>query len=63
MAPDEDPPPPKHCLEDMDKIAPLYEKKFPHNVDNSVGNNSVVIRDIAPSAGDTPGLVIFGGCV
>ena len=25
MAPDEDPPPPKHCLEDMDIIAPLYE--------------------------------------
>lgn len=25
MAPDEDPPPPKHCLEDMDLIAPLYE--------------------------------------
>jgi hypothetical protein len=25
MAPDEDPPPPRHCLEDMDIIAPLYE--------------------------------------
>ena len=25
MAPDEDPPPPKHCLEDMDVIAPLYD--------------------------------------
>jgi hypothetical protein len=25
MAPDEDPPPPKHCLEDMDIVAPLYE--------------------------------------
>jgi hypothetical protein len=25
MAPDESPPPPKHCLEDMDEIAPLYE--------------------------------------
>lgn len=25
MAPDEDPPPPKHCLEEMDIIAPLYE--------------------------------------
>jgi hypothetical protein len=25
MAPDEDPPPPKHCLEEMDVIAPLYD--------------------------------------
>ncbi|MGH9134341.1 MAG: hypothetical protein ACRDZZ_10425 [Ilumatobacteraceae bacterium] len=25
MAPDEDPPPPKHCLEDMDLVAPLYD--------------------------------------
>jgi hypothetical protein len=25
MAPDEDPPPPKHCLEDMDIVAPLYD--------------------------------------
>ena len=25
MAPDEDPPPPKHCLEDMQEVAPLYE--------------------------------------
>jgi hypothetical protein len=25
MAPDEDPPPPKHCLEEMDLVAPLYE--------------------------------------
>lgn len=25
MAPDEDPPPPRHCLEDMDIIAPLYD--------------------------------------
>jgi hypothetical protein len=25
MAPDEEPPPPRHCLEDMDIIAPLYE--------------------------------------
>ena len=25
MAPDEDPPPPKHCLEDMTEIAPLYD--------------------------------------
>jgi hypothetical protein len=25
MAPDEDPPPPRHCLEDMDIIAPLFE--------------------------------------
>jgi hypothetical protein len=25
MAPDEDPPPPKHCLEEMDIIAPLFE--------------------------------------
>ena len=25
MAPDEDPPPPRHCLEDMDLVAPLYE--------------------------------------
>ncbi|MDF2731905.1 MAG: hypothetical protein K0S92_535 [Desertimonas sp.] len=25
MAPDEDPPPPKHCLEEMIEVAPLYE--------------------------------------
>jgi hypothetical protein len=25
MAPDEDPPPPKHCLEEMDTIAPIME--------------------------------------
>jgi hypothetical protein len=25
MAPDEDPPPPRHCLEDMDLVAPIYE--------------------------------------
>ena len=25
MAPDEDPPPPRHCLEDMELMAPLYE--------------------------------------
>ncbi|MFZ9628823.1 MAG: hypothetical protein ACO3C1_05675 [Ilumatobacteraceae bacterium] len=25
LAPDEDPPPPKHCLEDMEIVAPLYE--------------------------------------
>ncbi len=25
MAPDEDPPPPKHCLEDMTEVAPLYD--------------------------------------
>lgn len=25
LAPDEDPPPPKHCLEDMEMIAPIYE--------------------------------------
>jgi hypothetical protein len=25
LAPDEDPPPPRHCLEDMDVVAPLYE--------------------------------------
>jgi hypothetical protein len=25
MAPDEDPPPPKHCLEDMDFVAPVFE--------------------------------------
>ncbi|CAN5776584.1 hypothetical protein BH20ACT4_BH20ACT4_02080 [soil metagenome] len=25
MAPDEDPPPPKHCLEEMDVVAPLYD--------------------------------------
>ncbi|MGY6501407.1 MAG: hypothetical protein ACXIVQ_11020 [Acidimicrobiales bacterium] len=24
-APDDDPPPPRHCLEDMDLVAPLYE--------------------------------------
>jgi len=25
LAPDEDPPPPKHCLEDMTIVAPLYD--------------------------------------
>jgi hypothetical protein len=25
LAPDEDPPPPRHCLEDMVEIAPLYD--------------------------------------
>lgn len=25
LAPDEDPPPPRHCLEDMEIVAPLYE--------------------------------------
>ena len=25
MAPDEDPPPPKHCTEDMIEVAPLYD--------------------------------------
>jgi hypothetical protein len=25
LAPDEDPPPPKHCLEDMVLVAPLYD--------------------------------------
>jgi hypothetical protein len=25
LAPDEDPPPPRHCLEDMDIVAPLYD--------------------------------------
>jgi hypothetical protein len=25
LAPDEDPPPPKHCLEDMDLVAPIYD--------------------------------------
>jgi hypothetical protein len=25
MAPDQDPPPPKHCLEDMTEVAPLYD--------------------------------------
>jgi hypothetical protein len=25
MAPDEDPPPPRHCLEDMDVVAPVYD--------------------------------------
>jgi hypothetical protein len=25
LAPDEDPPPPRHCLEDMDMVAPLYD--------------------------------------
>ncbi len=25
LAPDEDPPPPKHCLEDMVIVAPLYD--------------------------------------
>ena len=25
LAPDEDPPPPRHCLEDMIEVAPLYD--------------------------------------
>lgn len=25
MAPDDDPPPPKHCLEDMIEVAPVFE--------------------------------------
>jgi len=25
LAPDEDPPPPKHCLEEMTVVAPLYD--------------------------------------
>jgi hypothetical protein len=25
LAPDEDPPPPKHCLEDMEIVAPIFE--------------------------------------
>ena len=25
LAPDEDPPPPRHCLEDMDMVAPVFE--------------------------------------
>ncbi len=25
MAPEEDPPPPRHCLEDMDVVAPIME--------------------------------------
>jgi hypothetical protein len=25
LAPDEDPPPPRHCLEDMEIVAPLYD--------------------------------------
>ena len=25
MAPDDDPPPPRHCLEDMTEVAPLYD--------------------------------------
>ena len=25
LAPDEDPPPPRHCLEDMTVVAPLFE--------------------------------------
>lgn len=25
MAPDDDPPPPRHCLEDMIEVAPLYD--------------------------------------
>ena len=25
LAPDEDPPPPRHCLEDMDVVAPVFE--------------------------------------
>jgi hypothetical protein len=25
LAPDEDPPPPRHCLDDMDIVAPVFE--------------------------------------
>lgn len=25
LAPDEDPPPPRHCMEEMVEVAPLYE--------------------------------------
>jgi len=25
VAPDEDPPPPRHCLEEMDLVAPVFE--------------------------------------
>jgi hypothetical protein len=25
MAPDDDPPPPRHCLEDMVEVPPLYD--------------------------------------
>jgi hypothetical protein len=25
LAPDEDPPPPRHCLEDMDIVAPVFD--------------------------------------
>jgi hypothetical protein len=25
LAPDQDPPPPRHCLEDMDLMAPIYD--------------------------------------
>ena len=25
MAPDDDPPPPRHCLDDMVEVAPLYD--------------------------------------
>ena len=25
LAPDEEPPPPRHCLEDMEIVAPIYE--------------------------------------
>lgn len=25
LSPDEDPPPPRHCQEDMDEVAPLYD--------------------------------------
>ncbi|MGZ5380209.1 MAG: hypothetical protein ACXWD8_20255 [Mycobacterium sp.] len=25
LAPDEDPPPPRHCLEDLEIVAPLYD--------------------------------------
>jgi len=25
MAPDEDPPPPKHCLEEMEFVAPIFD--------------------------------------
>src|SRR4029079_14153569 len=42
LAPDEDPPPPRHCLEDMDIVPPLYDVPNPQPVDNPVDNDRLV---------------------
>ncbi|MBK9970250.1 MAG: hypothetical protein IPP16_05740 [Acidimicrobiaceae bacterium] len=42
LAPDEDPPPPRHCLEDMDMVAPVFEwASCPQTVDNQWCNYTV----------------------